>query len=693
MTMTKRLLIVLACVWIAACSSDNGTAPDDDNNGGGGGGGGNPTIEDTLRVQTVEDLASQLDQWDGMEADSIAARAVAYLDGVPTIEAVGITPGTATVWARFDDGVSLIIPNNRETSTAADTLVDEAITPPPARVERTARRPIPSGRPMMSALSVPTSALELPTQATFRALNPIGTCHVNPLPMVKSLLRQGGYHENSGSATVSGLRGVRNDGVFYINTHGADGLDPNQLPYYALWTATPFNLASLGDHLTLLANNDVVIMLEKSNDPQGACKNISNLGITAHFVNEFMSFPKNSVVIIDACESGSAKAIDMRQAFENAGASVYVGWTDLVNDRFAYKAVKYLLDRMLGLNQISPEEPKQRAFNIDDVRDDMATNRNLVVDPFRGAVLTVFKMQHDFGILAPSILFLSIEGGDDTDKLYIAGVFGTDPGEGKRSVTVNGDELGGIVWQPTLITCDLPDDAKGTVVVEWIDGNSARRSNEVNLTMWEGTLVCKRDDPGSLESELRMNVRFRADIHAFREKPHETPWKTTVLFGQMRDATATATTAGTITITNGDCTDTYTMGGSGDLGTPYERGPDGGWAYLGSVDTQGLEVRLNVNAFAIFSAGRWVHGGAEGCGSFNIEMFAGVKIEPCLYDDTAGVLSFLMSMSEDFTITEDDRGPCTVLPLYAPLAEHSATTTIEWDAIAPAWPPDTEAAR
>jgi hypothetical protein len=65
-----------------------------------------------------------------------------------------------------------------------------------------------------------------------------------------------------------------------------------------------------------------------------------------------------------------------------------------------------MLDRLLGANEVEPkEDPKQRAFNIYDVRDDMAA-KDRVTDPFSGAELKVFKMSGDFGLLAPTIQFL-----------------------------------------------------------------------------------------------------------------------------------------------------------------------------------------------------------------------------------------------------------------------------------------------
>ena len=77
---------------------------------------------------TVRSLTHQLDQWQGSSPDTIAARASRYLKSLPDIGAVGIADET-TVWAVFKDGVSLIIPNNRETQ--ANTLVDAVVPPVP----------------------------------------------------------------------------------------------------------------------------------------------------------------------------------------------------------------------------------------------------------------------------------------------------------------------------------------------------------------------------------------------------------------------------------------------------------------------------------------------------------------------------------------------------------------------------------
>ena len=490
----QRAIPLLALFLFVACSGDKGTAPD-------GGGGAAVTHADTVWVQDMEAFASQLQQWDGESADTIAARALAYLQALPSVVQAGITDST-TVWANFANGFDLVVPNNRRLSSQGDTLVDQSSLGPPRNTGTPRRITIPSGRRAPSALSVPTSARELPEVATFRAINAIGTCHINPLPGIRSLLKDGNYTEDSpGPGTVSRLKTVSGDGVFYLNSHGGPGFDRNSQPYYAVWTEDPFTVTTLGNYRGMVDRHELVGMVETSNDAQGNCAKVLHYGFTGQFVRKYMSFPKNALVVIDACSSVTGPSADLRDAFKFKGASVFVGWSRSVDAAFAYAAMKYLIDRLLGINKISPESPKQRAFNIDDVREDMATNRHLVNDPQAHAILTVSKLKDDFGLLSPSIQFLSIELEDEESVLVIAGLFGTDPGADKRRVTINGEPLDVKDWQPTLIRCHLPEtgsNASGTVVVEVGEGANPRRSNPVNLTEWEGRLVYERDDPGDL---------------------------------------------------------------------------------------------------------------------------------------------------------------------------------------------------
>jgi len=687
----------MVALCIAACSGDNGTEP---GGGGGGGGGGEGAVThaDTIWVQDVLAFAAQLDQWAGESPDTIAARSLAYLLAMSSVQEAGITDGT-TVWANFTSGFDLIIPNNRSTSTQADTLVDALALSLLRGAEAPRRITVPSGRAATKVLAQPKTALELPVPATFRAINAIGTCHVNPLPVIRSLLKEGNYTEDSpGPGTVSRLKTVNGDGVFYINSHGGPGYDPNQQPYYAIWTADPIDVATLGNYKRMVDRHELVGMLETSNDALGNCAKVLHYGFTAKFVRKYMKFPQHSLVIVDACSSASAPAADLRQAFADAGASVYVGWSRVVNAQFAYAAMKYLIDRLLGINKISPEFPKQRAFNIDDVHKDMEDNRDLVTDPYRSAVLMVSKLKGDFGLLAPSIQFLSVEEEPDQSVLIVAGMFGTDPGPAGRSVKINGQSLDVIEWDPYQIRCDLPQsgaNSAGTVVVEVGSGANPRVSNPVNITEWSGDLTYERQDPGDQHLQMRLKVRFRADVHSFRDQPHEPPFETIVLFGTMHDASVSITTGGSYSQVQGNCTDTFAFGGSVSFPSPYETTQDGGWDYYGSVDTQNRELQLNMYLFALFGGSTWTRSGPPECGPFTTPMWISVTIEDCLFDDVAGpgLKAFLMGMNPDFSVPADNRGPWTVPPNMSPLMGLTGEVSMRWDAMTSNHPPDPDAAR
>ena len=611
--------------------------------------------------RTWRSSGTQLAQWDGDDPDSIAARSVAYLEDLPTVVEAGIVPGTTTVWANFANGFDLVIPNNRNVSSQADTLADDSAATPIPSTAPARRVTIPAGRAALKVLSQPTSALELPEKATFRAINAIGTCHVNPLPVIRSLLTAGNYvNANGGRGTVNDFKNVSGDGVFYVNSHGGPGFDANQQAFYAIWTLDPIDVATLGNYRAMVANHELVGMLETSNDALGNCKKVMHYGFTSKFVRRHMSFPKNSVVIIDACSSTSGPAAGLRQAFQDKGASAYIGWSRTVDANFAYKAMKYLLDRLMGLNQISPESPKQRAFNIDDVLEDMATNRHLVTDPYLNAVLTVTKLKDDFGLLSPSIQFLSVESGTDYSELVIAGMFGTDPGSDKRKVKMNDQALDVLDWQPSFVRCDLPEtgsNASGTVVVEVGDGATPRRSNAVNLTEWIGEMVYERDDPGDQAIHMTMHVRFRADIHSFRDKPGEQPFETTVLFNSMHESSVEIQSGGSFVKTEGNCIDTFQFGGSVNYESPYETSQFGNWNYLGSVDSQSHVLQLNMFLLALFPGSEWRRSGPqEECGAFTVPLWLAVQMEECLFDDVVGLTAFRMQMDTNYAVAEDEPG-------------------------------------
>ena len=700
----KRFLASLALAFAVACSGDSGTNPNP-GNGNTGGGGGKPTAADSVRVAVLDSIETHMEGMAAMDEPSRAAALVPYLQSIPDIHDAKITTGTTTVYAHFKDGRLLIIPNNRDFSSESDTLVVSQYAPqggtPPAPPRHVV---IPSGKEVARLAKLQqTSGRQLPVSMQYRAFRGIGTCHINPLPAIRALLGEQKYYPApSGSPTVLGLKGIRNDGFFYLDTHGGLGTRVDSLQVMALWTTDEKTTQNEASFRSMLNAYDVVYMIDYVADRvSGGCPAVTHYGITSSFVSKYMHFAKNSLVYIDACYSGDA---NLQTAFATAGAGTYVGWSKSVSDPFAYAAAKYMLDRLLGTNKTPPiESPKQRAFPIDLIMTDMA-RVHLVVDPGTGAVLTATHLNGDFGLLAPTIKYLSIEEPAGRTELYVAGVFGDDPGS-KGQVWINDTEkLDIIQWTPDYIRCDLPatgDNSAGSiqVYVNETDGPGSpplgRASNKVNLTQWRGQVRYKRTEPGTLESHMALNVHIRADVHPFRDLPHETPNKTTVLFRDTRDGDGTAGASGTHDIPQGQCAIRLTYAGSATFGPPYQVQNDANWQYYGSVDTQNHQLRLDIEASAAFSQyGSWQYVGS-GCPPNVFEWGVQAAFDDCLYDDLVQTHAFLIPVrADDWAFVGNSRS-CQPPTYYGQVFPdgYPADVKAEWDTFLADFPPDTTEAQ
>ena len=649
-----------------------------------------------------------MESWGAIDHAEFASKAAAYLNGLDDIAKAGIRPGTTTVWAIFNDGRMLIVPNNRDTSDPADTLLAmremKALATAPVSTPK--RITIPAGRAAMQTLApgLEGPGAGIPAVRQYQAVNAIGTCHINPLPRIKGLLEDWSYAEKRiGLPTVANLKRVKGSGVFYFNSHGGIGKAPDSTDVYGIWTAEAPTPALEASYRAMLDGYQVVYMHEKSNEANGHCRVLTHYGITAGFVNEHMKFAKDSFVFIDACES----MIDpnLRAAFKNAGASVFLGWSAKVDDRVAYKAASFLLDRLLGANAVDPkEDPKQRAFRIDDVLVDMA-GRGLDKDPVNGAVLQMERLQGDFGLLSPSILFASLERGTSGMRLLIAGWFGDDLGPSHRRVRLGTDLVDVDTWNSDLIVCNIPNTGSGSagsLRVEVEDNGTGenngfpRWSNDRAITRWKGLFKYTHDDPGSLNAVIDMNVVIRADIQSFREKPGATPYETIVLFEDEKSASASAIAGGTFSTTVGECSEVVSYGGTASIGSPWDLVDAGGWSYYGSVDSQKHELLLSIDANALLEGGNYAITGPPGpCTPYSLPLAVMPRLDDCLFDQQDLDRRFLIPMidGEFYNIDKGSRTcPATTL-WYFSFTTEQGTAKIEWPFISSEFWPDRENAR
>jgi hypothetical protein len=418
-------------------------------------------------------------------------------------------------------------------------------------------------------------------------------------------LENNGYVTVPSTGSVSSLFGVTGDGVFYIDAHGGACPSIRGNTHLAIWTATVRNLGNDVTFFDQLDREELVYMRASDMNPAtGVCEAHWRYAFTGSFVAQYMKFPPNSVVLINACFSDSVASL--RQGFQLAGASVYCGWTKSVTDPAANKAAEFLVDRMLGANAsaLTPREsPPQRPFDILPLWQDMQ-NRAYDTDPATHAKLRVEHLLDGFALLAPSIEFLTVD--EYYDTLLIAGIFGSDPGSHGR-VIVGGTELPIASWEPQLIRAGIPNSGAGSVgpVRVEVDGLTGptysvkRRSNEVNLSEWRNTATFSAVYAGTVSDSIFLHLHFRDDIHAFRDVPHLPPYKTIVLYDCVQDADGNAKSSGTY-VYNGIPGDPWSYTATGTCVIPglWNHSPSGTFFAHGGMNTDTKVIEMHLDASA-----------------------------------------------------------------------------------------------
>jgi hypothetical protein len=335
-------------------------------------------------------------------------------------------------------------------------------------------------------------------------------------------------------ATIENLKTVKDDGVFYLFTHGGAAGIPNPPPrkdtvfYMGLWTKNEVNGPNEIAYKQLLDEKKLAYMRATFDTDEG----VWHYAITGEFVKYYMSFAENSIIYMDACNSN--RDIGSGPAFRNIVLSkatnkkaTYFGWTNVTNLFMASQASQFIFDRLLGTNTtgyptiaaIPQEDPVQRPFDLAKVYKDLH-DRGFDVCA-NGATLKYQSTADpsDEILLTPTIEKLEIyESSTDAKSiLQIYGSFGTREGK----VTVNEIEMDNVQWSPSVITCSIPDGGQGyagEVIVSVHD----LHSNPVPLTSWNIKLTYSTNDNG-IKLEGVIDLKLRADVHPSRVNPKETP--------------------------------------------------------------------------------------------------------------------------------------------------------------------------
>lgn len=551
--------------------------------GGGGGGGsvGGGSLTPQQRYAAIDAVNAKLDSLAGLDQTAQNQQVLAFIKSRPEFKAAQLSDDGGSVWATFTDDEPYVVINNLH-------IAPQSRAGTPSFLQRGGR-----------------AAQNLPSQTHVRLFDALSQCATTPTAQLQTMLA--GYTVQTGTGTIAQLKAVNGeDGLFYMNTHGSYSADGVTL----ITTddlAGPQGDANFADDLLPADHTPrrLVRSTVRRYDPSNnTCHSLSAYSFTPAFVRKYMSFGPNSLVIIQACLG--RHLTDLRDACFAQGASVFAGWTPTIWDIDGTETTLFLVDRLIGANNYEVPDPPQRSFDYVAVAGDMhvglrknGKSYGLDYSDPGDEPAGYFVMEAnpgtgkgDFGLLAPSIEHMEMAAvGDNSTELKIFGSFGSKQG----TVSITGVDRpvksGG--WTPQMIRCTLPahDEAGayGDVVVD-VDG---RKSNKVQLTMWEITFTHTEvwnfsrkyiwmqpqppdfttyfaDPTGSATVKIVFKLYPRADIHESRSQPDQKPpfnqpvrnflisengWKTHD--GDITAVTVFGSASTTITNDKNSNTDTY----------------------------------------------------------------------------------------------------------------------------------------
>lgn len=441
----------------------------------------------------------------------------------PDVLTVILYREAATLQVTLKSGLTMVIVNNR-----------------PPRYDE--------GVPPALGLAAPPAAVSVPGATKAIVISIGGGASV--ATSVGGLLSAAGYSVSTITGTIDQMRGLKGVGAMYLDTHGAAfvpitfDVDATGLPVnlqvsnavYSLETATIADGAMLASLESELESGDIVVKFTQSWTGAWDAK----LGITESFILKNWSF-RNGVVMLHACFSGAGRftqggqcfgscpinsgyfdATPVRTAVLDAGADLVIGFDHSTWPTQAAPSILYLFDRALGTDMHPPATGQPvRPFDLGAIETGMF-QRNLNFFNLGGHAVGVtfdYRVAKDEVTMLPTIESMDIvdDAAAPDGQLTLRGRFGTEVG----TVEVDGRQANVTSWAQKLILARVPVAGGGNVGEVVVKNPAGLESNGVPLTEWIGTLKARVRSIGSQEAEAVIDVRFRADAHAFRQAVEE----------------------------------------------------------------------------------------------------------------------------------------------------------------------------
>lgn len=662
---------------------------------------GGSFMDPAIRMAAIDLATAKALTLDWSNLNNANTQLASFLNTLPEIDTAAVNGEVANVWALFTDGVLCMFVNNRgpaTNSTGASTWTSDSSLSDRSTV------PIRQGREQKPNISVTNAAGDaLPLSVQARLVETLGSRYTPATATIRAMLTSNGYlPATPTSGTVNGLKLVRDDGVLYYDGHGGAGFfnAAQTDSAFGLWTTTVATAANLPSYSADFVAHRVCLMVAAVGvDSLGNDINEVHYGITSKFVTWYwQAFAQNAMVFIDACGAGGAYAAPFRNAIIAKNASVYFGWTRPVFSDAAALVAKFMFDRMIGANTAAPKEtPPQRPFTYPDIYGDL-TNRGLHIHPSTDGTTTTFRYfggPGAFGLLAPSISFMSME--EVNDLIHVYGKFGPDPGADGR-VKVDGVELTVQSWAPTEIICDIERTGTGSagpVTVEVRGDYSGttpltfRKSNVVNLTHWKIPFHYDHFE-NDQKIVVDMDLHIRADVHSHREVPHEAPIEAdAIVFDHALNSLGSFSASGTAQL---DCA-TQTWSGGGILEVPENTQGINTFYGHGSINAKNKNITILLGS--LFYEGANSHTcTALPCPNDCTDNPLGWAIDIALYESMFPSPYFTMYLNPNFDLLSGERLPTGPYPVVVyGLFQGVPYVKLDWPAVVADFPPDKDAAQ
>lgn len=476
-------------------------------------------------------------------------RAVAErLADLPGVDTVVVLDAELSVETLLDDGTMHLFINSRP--EGASTYVPTATVPAPgARGSRalwtgTAVGPaLPWGRASSSRFPQP-QAPRPATDGPPGSRRAVVVSHDGGAEMalkVRKMVADAGYQILPLGTSLDDMRQYTDLGVLHLDTHGVayqrlsrdnDGT-VHEEPAFALQTSTV-----AGSDLTAYSDDldNGRLALATAQQQDGSIQ--TKIAITENFIAKYWSFD-DGVVMLHACYGGGGpgtkvdedgtRVVDpsiVRLTMLGAGARIVVAFDNLTWWSYAEPSVLYFFDRVLGANSYEPEDPPLRPFDIQQVHEAMQEEGLLLFHrPAKQSILGISWGGNDVNVvfddvgeratLAPSIQSMDVV--DDVTqsdgRLTLNGLFGAQKG----TVEVEGASMPIESWSDKTVVARVPFEGTGSAGPVVVKRPDQVKSNEAPLTEWRGTVTLTTKALGTLTATATMAVRFRADVHAFRD--------------------------------------------------------------------------------------------------------------------------------------------------------------------------------